>query len=272
MDNMNPNQQNPQNPQNPQTPQYPQYPQNPPYPPRYQQPYGQQPPTGGNQYLARVNAFRRQRPVLAGVAALIAVCVVCAICAGVVQGISGAGQTAGAVSNAGSQFTTHNSGPTATPKPTATKGPTATPIPTITPQPTVDPVLAEQQTVQHLASVNCDFTTNSVKATFTPNGGQVNVVATVGTQWDTGAAQTTVESLVFDCFKGFYTSPHATFVQSIHVEVDGPLVDAYGNSSTGLYGDADLSRTTAQPFNWNGLDYSTAWSNHIYDSQYVRSN
>lgn len=115
MDNTNPNQQ--QNPQNPQNPLYP--PQN--------QPYGQQPPAGGNQYLARVNAFRRQRPVLAGVAALIAVCVVCAACTGIVQGITGAGQTAGAQSNAGGQSTARINGPTATPRPTATA--TATPKP-----------------------------------------------------------------------------------------------------------------------------------------------
>lgn len=111
MDNTNPNQQ--QNPQNP--PQY--------------QPFGQQPPAGGNQYLARVNAFRRQRPVLAGVAALIAICVVCAACAGIVQGISGAGQTAGAQSNVGGQSTARINGPTATPKPTATA--TATPKPKV---------------------------------------------------------------------------------------------------------------------------------------------
>lgn len=240
--------------------------------PQNQQPYGQQPPAQGNAYLARLNAFRRQRPILAGVAALIVLCVACAACGGIVQGISGAGQTAGGANHAGGQSVAHISEPTATPAPTATIGPTATPAPTITPQPTVDPVVAEQQAVQHLASVNCDFTTKSVKATFTPNGGTVQVVATVGTQWDTGAAQTTVESLVFDCFKGFYTSPHAAFVQDVHVEVDGPLVDAYGNSSTGLYGNADLSRTTAQPFNWDNLDYATAWNNHIYDSQYVRSN
>lgn len=100
----------------------PNQPQN-PYP-YGQQPNGQQPPAQGNAYLARLNAFRRQRPILAGVAALIVLCVACAACGGIVQGISGAGQTAGAANHAGGQSVAHISGPTATPRPTPTNTPT----------------------------------------------------------------------------------------------------------------------------------------------------
>lgn len=120
MDNTPPNQ--PQNPNYPQNPQYPQYPQ---YPPN-QAPmpgYGQQPPANGNGVVARMNAFRRQRPVLAGIAALIALCVVCAACAGIVQGISGGSNAAGSSNQAASSSTN------ATAAPTATRGPTATPTP-----------------------------------------------------------------------------------------------------------------------------------------------
>jgi hypothetical protein len=126
MDNTTPNQpQNPNYQQNPQNPQYPPY--QPPAPGYGQQPYGQptpsfgqQPPAGGNGVVARVNAFRRQRPILAGVAALIALCVVCAACGGIVQAINGGGSAAGSPTQASAP----TSGPTATPAPTATNTPT----------------------------------------------------------------------------------------------------------------------------------------------------
>lgn len=92
------------------------------------QPNAQPPqiPSAGNMLRARLDAFRRQRPVLAGFAALIAVCVVCAICGGIVQGISGGSSTAStlAVSNAGTSGTHTPAGPTATLAPTAKPTPT----------------------------------------------------------------------------------------------------------------------------------------------------
>ena len=94
---------------------------------------------------------------------------------------------------------------------------------------------------------------------------------TLGEQLDLSGAQGSVKVAVFDCFQGFYTSPHARFLQDVHIAVNGPVTDTYGNNSTGLYGSADLTRATAAQFNWDNLDPFAAWDNHIYDAQYVRS-
>lgn len=94
------------------------------------QPFGQSPqiPPVGNPVVARLNAFRRQRPVLAAIAGLIAVCVVCSMCVGVVQSVSGAGHSTDA-----NNSTSGSAGGTSTKSvsagPTATSAPTATPTP-----------------------------------------------------------------------------------------------------------------------------------------------
>lgn len=107
----------------PQTPPLPPPPGTPQYASPYGQPYAQ--PAGAANPLGRAQAFARQRPVVAGIAALVAVCVVCSICVGVIQGISGNSSSAGSsnTSNGGSSATHTPAGPTATNAPTATPKP-----------------------------------------------------------------------------------------------------------------------------------------------------
>ncbi len=135
--------------------------------------------------------------------------------------------------------------------------------------PTQTPSAAERYDA--IAQMNCNFLADSVKSHWDATHATVFVTAQVGPQWDMTALHTTVENIVFDCFKGFYTTPAASAVQAVDVTVKGPITDAYGNSSIGVYGEADLERATERPFNWANLDYQQAWSNFIYDSQWERN-
>ncbi len=86
------------------------------------------PPTGptGNSFIQRVQVFARHRPIVAGVAALIAVCVVCGSCVGITQAMTG--HTSGST-NTASTGSGHSSATHAPAGPTATRAPTATPTP-----------------------------------------------------------------------------------------------------------------------------------------------
>lgn len=174
-------------------------------------------------------------------------------------GIAAATQTASAYTAA--LDATSTAVVNATPLPTARPQPTATPAPTFTPV----------QVYDAIAQANCNFLTASVTTSWDAAHATVSVTAQVGPQWDVSALHTTVENIVFDCFKSFYTSPQASAVQWVDVVVKGPVTDAYGNNTIGIYGEADLSRVTARPFNWANLDYLQAWNNDIYDSQWERN-
>lgn len=212
------------------------------------------PPTGHTPAFPILPVTNR-RNLIIGIAAVVVV-IACCSC-GLINAVNGNASSGSSSSAAASHVVA-----THTPAPTATDAP-----PTATPSPA--------DVFQHLAAVNCnEFSAGGKdpKAVWSPASGTVTVTTTVGEAWDAKGATVEVESIVFDCFKGYYTSPHASAVKDVKVVVNGPLTDAYGNTSTGLYGDAELSRVTAAPFNWKGLDYQTAWDNNIYDDQFMRSN
>lgn len=261
MDNTTPNQpqnpQYPQNPQNPPTSPYPQNPQNPQNPqyPQYQAPapnYGGQPPYGQPPAnTRRIPQLKRWQWIAAGVGALVIVCCLC-------DSIVSAMNNSGGASTTQTKLAASSTGPTATPQPTATKAPIATPNP--------------QAVYTNLAQQNCkDTSGDPITTKWDPASQTVTITTTMGETWDVNSMQIAVKSDVFNCFHGFYSSPHATQVQDVVVTINGPIVDQYGNSSTGLYGSAELTRQTASKFQWNNIDYETAWDNNDYDNQFVRT-
>jgi hypothetical protein len=141
------------------------------------------------------------------------------------------------------------------------------PTPT-TAAPTPTPTTAQQ--FDAIAQTHCAFV-GSVTSRWDAAHATIYVTTSVRPQWDISALHVTVENIVFDCFKGFYTAPSARAVQSVDVTVNGPITDAYGNTTIGVYGEADLERATARPFNWANLDYQQAWNNGVYDSQWERN-
>lgn len=180
---------------------------------------------------------------------------------------SGAAPSAGSAVSAGAATQTASAAYTSALDATSTAAPNATPAPTATPEPTFSPA----QTYDAIAQANCNFLAVSVRSTWNAAHATVSVTAQVGPPWDINALHTTVENIVFDCFKAFYTSPETSAVQWVDVSVKGPVTDSYGNNTIGLYGQADLSRASARPFNWDNLDYLQAWNNGVYDSQWERN-
>jgi hypothetical protein len=58
-------------------------------------------------------------------------------------------------------------------------------------------------------------------------------------------------------------------ITEVDYEVDGPLVDQYGNTSVGPYAQVTLTAATAKLFNWSNLSPDQAWGD--YDSAWVRT-
>lgn len=83
------------------------------------------PGPSGNTILQRMQAFARQRPLVAGIAGLIALCIVVGVCSSAVGGKSGSSSPTATLStsNKGSSATKAPAGPTATHAPTATPTP-----------------------------------------------------------------------------------------------------------------------------------------------------
>lgn len=156
-----------------------------------------------------------------------------------------------------------------------TLAPTDTPEPTFAPYiaPTATPVATptEAQRYDAIAQQHCRFYPSETTSQWDVAHSAVLVTVKVGPQWDINALHTTVENIVFDCFKAYYTASGTADVRSVQVNVQGPITDAYGNNSMGTYGAANLTRATARPFNWENLDYLSAWNNAIYDSQWERN-
>lgn len=53
----------------------------------------------------------------------------------------------------------------------------------------------------------------------------------------------------------------------VHIQSD--LVDRYGNESKGEVGNVVLTAATAKLFNWNNLNFNSAWDNETYDRQWM---
>lgn len=56
-------------------------------------------------------------------------------------------------------------------------------------------------------------------------------------------------------------------INELEVIVKGDLVDKYGNSSIEDLGRVDLTAPTEKMFNWDGLDFNSAWT--AYDSAWL---
>jgi hypothetical protein len=105
---------------------------------------------------------------------------------------------------------------------------------------------------------------SSAQVTF--QNGKVTVTVTLpNPSWDVSSTQTVCKADVFNEMKALFTS--RLNINEVEVTINGPVTDSYGNNTTGQYADADLTLATAQLFNWDNLDYDTAWND--YDSVWV---
>lgn len=99
--------------------------------------------------------------------------------------------------------------------------------------------------------------------------GAVTIDDTVEEQWDNGSYVSTGRRSIVEIEQAVWqANPH---LSSITVQMYGPPVDTYGNSSSDVFMWATLSNSTEKLFNWNYLvnDPDQAWTD--YDTKWALS-
>jgi hypothetical protein len=185
---------------------------------------------------------QRNAAILAGVAGLLVVCACCAS----LSAVTGSGDSGNGSARSSSRVT---AGPTAPP--------TARPAPTAT--------LTPQQTLTRL--VTSVANTHDYTVTVALQDGGV-VIVTETLKPNSIAASSLIKLDMFTIQRTLWTKWHGPLTE-VDVNVEGPLQDAYGNVSTGLYAHTQLTAATASLFNWANLDQDSAWN--VYDAAYIRS-
>lgn len=189
--------------------------------------------------------YRRQtRPMQIIVALLILGAVIFVLSAG----ISGAVQSATETANADATATVQaQNQPT-----TAPATPTEIPTPTATPT-----------TAQRIAQIVKDNATLDDKVETKVTTDAVIVTETLSLAWDNTAYRNAMQFNCFDIQKALWHSG-IKHLKDIEINFLGPVVDAYGNKSTGAMGLCELLAPTAAKFNWDNLDAQQAWA--VYDN------
>src|SRR5450631_2438669 len=144
---------------------------------------------------------------------------------------------------------------------------TAIPKPTPTPklQPTQTPVQRIQSQTMQLAKNSTEF---GKDLTSKDSNGAVTITETIGEALDNNGAKTEIKTDCFNIQKAIWQKK-VSGVTGITVKILGPLQDQYGKQSIDLIGTCLLSDTTAGQFQWDNLDWASAWDNGDYDVVYL---
>jgi hypothetical protein len=155
----------------------------------------------------------------------------------------------------------------ATQPPKATSVPKATQAPKATSTPKPGPTAQ-----QHFTDLAKAVTGEKNVSVELDNGDARNpiVLIVLGEEHDISAYQTTMKDEAFKVFQDFYHTEKGLNLVQVIVNFQGPIVDKYGNTSTGMFGHFLLTKATAYKFKWENLDYYMAFENKIYDEQMVR--
>lgn len=150
---------------------------------------------------------------------------------------------------------------------TATAGP-----PTFTPGPPTPTPTAQERRFTALAQQAAGSLVLQVEATYDAAGRTVIVSTTVGGSVPNGdaeisAAQERVKSICFQIEEALWTS--GTPLRQVTVTVTGPILDQYADATTGPYGAAVLTATTAAKLTWSALTPDAAWEK--YDNVFLRT-
>jgi hypothetical protein len=154
-----------------------------------------------------------------------------------------------------------------TPAPKSTQAPKATSNPKATNTPKPGPTAQ-----QHFTDLAKTVTGEKNVTVEMDNGDNRNpiVLIVLGEMHDISAYQTTMKDDAFKIFQDFYHTEKGLNLVQVIVNFQGPIVDKYGNTSTGMFGHFLLTKVTADKFKWENLDYYMAFENKIYDEQMVR--
>lgn len=141
-----------------------------------------------------------------------------------------------------------------------------TTIPTTAPTPTPQPTPTTEQQLLSIAQKSGALGKN-MTVKYSASSNTAKITETIGVAWSKASAKRDIQFDCFDIQKAVWTSQ--MHVSGIEVDILGPLVDKYGNESTGLIGTCTLLDTTAQKVNWSNLSPRIAWQNQIYDDQWL---
>lgn len=149
-----------------------------------------------------------------------------------------------------------------------------TPVPTDTPAPpTPTPDLnTETGMVAYIKSVLSGVTLSGSVTSVTAEGEVLHVTEYIdgNSVLDNSAAKSDVQNDSFTIQKAIWTDGRLKGnVSVVYVDIQSDLTDAYGNTSKGDIGRANLMAGTAAKFNWSGLSAQDAWNNQDYDSQWM---
>ncbi len=88
--------------------------------------------------------------------------------------------------------------------------------------------------------------------------------------WDHGHARNMIKINCFSIEKAVWESNIAHKSTNVMVIIQSDLTDQYGKSKIDDMGNVDLSTDTAHKFNWDGLNFNSAWD--VYDSTWLLPN
>lgn len=132
-------------------------------------------------------------------------------------------------------------------------------------QPTATPTTAQR--VAALAQNAIGKLAHPVTASFNTTEEAATVTATVAWISDVATAQEQVKVVCFRAQVALWTS--GVPLRKVTVVVQGPLIDLYADRTTGPYGSAVLTSSTAAKLGWSHLTADSAWM--AYDYVFLRS-
>lgn len=106
---------------------------------------------------------------------------------------------------------------------------------------------------------------HSLSIEFDLKSNTITVTDDIGEQWDNSTYQNVGKQAILNIQKALWQSdlhPH-----EVTVDILGPMLDKYGNTSTDNIMYASLTSNTALKCNWDNLYSDTAWD--VYDGTWI---
>ena len=104
-----------------------------------------------------------------------------------------------------------------------------------------------------------------MQATVQYKNGTVTIEDNLGETWDNGTFILLGKEHTFDAFQSVYGCN--VYVASATINIQGPVTNAYGHTSTITLMTATLTLQTEQMFVWSNLDQNSAWK--VYDNIWI---
>jgi hypothetical protein len=143
---------------------------------------------------------------------------------------------------------------------------TAQPTDTPTPTPDLKSLGGIQQYTLQLAQNSTSADSSTVTSAYEPQAKTITIDETLSEQYDNSAYRGDIQHDCYSVEQAIWQG-HIPHLSLVEVDISGPLVDKYGNPSTGLLGYCILKHSTEKMFQWNNLTWEQAWND--YDTAWM---